>query len=84
MRPGASADFQTGVDRLDLSRIDANEFQSGNQAFTIVNQFTGVAGQLTVSSIFGNTFVTGDTDGDRAADFQIQITGVVNSTDITL
>jgi Ca2+-binding RTX toxin-like protein len=65
------ADFQSGIDRIDLSAIDANTLVAGNQAFTFVGSraFSRVAGQLRYSG----GILSGDTNGDGVADFEIQM-----------
>jgi len=67
-------DFTTGVDRIDLWRIDANTKQAGDQAFTFIgaSSFSGVPGQLR----FSNGVLSGDVDGNRTADFEIALSGV--------
>jgi Ca2+-binding RTX toxin-like protein len=67
------ADFLTGSDKVDLSRIDANTLLAGDQAFTWIgaSAFSGTAGQLRVRDEGGYRFVEGDTDGDGQADFAI-------------
>lgn len=59
-------------DRIDLATIDANSLVSGNQAFKWIDNdpFTA-AGQLRYSG----GMLSGSTDGDSAAEFQIQLTG---------
>ena len=51
---------------------------AGNQAFTFLGTgaFTGVAGQLRYEQVSGNTFISGDTNGDGVADFMIRVDGV--------
>lgn len=60
-------------DEIDLRSIDANTAVSGDQAFTFIgaNSFTGAAGQLR----FSGDICRGDIDGDRGADFELQILG---------
>jgi serralysin len=77
------ADFSgsTGeLDRIDLRTIDANSEKNGNQAFKFIDgaNFTKKAGQLQViqDAINGVTIVQGDINGDRKADFQIELTGL--------
>lgn len=62
-------------DRLDLSGIDANSRVGGDQAFTFIatSPFSGQAGQLQ----FADDILSGDTNGDRRADFRI---GLINVT----
>lgn len=59
-------------DRIDLTGVDANSLVSGNQAFKWIgnNAFTA-AGQLRYSG----GILSGNTDGDAAAEFEIQLTG---------
>jgi Ca2+-binding RTX toxin-like protein len=70
------ADLLTG-DRIDLSAIDANSSSRGDQAFssTLVGGFTGARAQLQVTQATGHVIVAGDIDGNRVADFEIQILG---------
>jgi Ca2+-binding RTX toxin-like protein len=68
-------DFTFGVDKIDLSRIDADITTADDQAFSFIGQqaFGNVAGQLRTEydSATGRWLVQGDTDGDGQADFQI-------------
>lgn len=69
-------DFGRGQDKLDLSSLDANTLRAGNQAFRFVG--TGVpdaAGEVGFARSGGDTFVRGNTDGDAAVEFEIQLTG---------
>ena len=70
-------DFTSGVDKIDLRGIDANTRLSGNQAFSFIGStaFTGKAGQLNFS---GGT-LSGDINGDKAADFQISLLSVAST-----
>ncbi len=67
-------DFERGLDRIDLSGIDANLGQAGNQSFSFIGSagFTGSAGQLR----FANGVVSGDVNGNGQADFQIAVNGI--------
>ena len=60
------AGFQGGLDKVDLSRIDANANAGGDQAFTWIgsNAFSGSAGQLRTYEQGGYRWIAGDTDGD--------------------
>ena len=86
--PGAArdviTDFLPGTDRIDLSTLDASSLLRGNQAFGYIGagDFTGVAGQLH----FVGGVLSGDVNGDRVADFEIALPGVVtlSSTGIAL
>ncbi len=75
-------DFASGSDKLDLSAIDANVFRKGNQAFTWVDtaNFTGLTGQLREFEKDGKHYIAGDTNGDRVADFTIEIVGTKDLT----
>jgi hypothetical protein len=68
-------------ERIDLSAIDADEAQDGNQAFNFIGtaDFSHIAGELRVVQDGDNWFVQGDVDGDGAADLVIQVT---NNPDI--
>jgi len=71
------ADF-AGADVVDVSAIDANTNFGGNQVFTYIGGagFTA-AGQLRFIDNGVNGFILGDTDGDGAADLNIQVDGVL-------
>jgi Ca2+-binding RTX toxin-like protein len=71
-------DFQDGLDRIDLSGIDANVTVGGNQAFSFVgtNAFTAAAQVRFVQDAANDrTFVEGSVDGDLAPEFQIELVG---------
>lgn len=65
------------TDLIDLHRIDADAGAPGDQAFHQVGAFTGAAGELTVAYDAGTglTTISGDVDGDGAADLAITATG---------
>jgi Ca2+-binding RTX toxin-like protein len=81
-------DFTQGGDLIDLAAIDANSVMSGNQGFTWRGDhaFAGTAGELHVvrdnQPGHGNdrTIVEGDVNGDRVADFRIELSGLHNLT----
>lgn len=66
----------TEGDRIDLSPVDARDGGADN-AFTFIGTagFSGVAGQLQYQIANGDTLVSGDTNGDRMADFMIVLSG---------
>jgi Ca2+-binding RTX toxin-like protein len=68
-------------DVIDLSAIDANTALSGNQAFTMVSVWTGVAGQAKAVYWAASDYTTLmlDTNGDKAPDFALIINGNVTS-----
>ena len=73
-------DFTPGTDKIDLSALDANGAAPLNGTFqfqaTQGAAFTGVAGQLHYFASAGNTIIEGDFNGDKVADFQIELTGL--------
>jgi len=71
-------DFMHLVDKIDLVMIDANAHLAGNQAFSLIKAgaFSGHAGELHALVAAGNTIVEGDVNGDKVADFQIQLNGI--------
>lgn len=74
-------------DKIDLRAIDANEHTTRNDPFTVVEAFTGRAGQLVLTSTDAGWLVQGDTDGRDGADFAIlvrQVDGPLVSTDFVL
>jgi Ca2+-binding RTX toxin-like protein len=72
------ADFQRGSDKIDLASIDAKASVAGDQAFSFVGTkaFTA-AGQLHYLYDGSNTIVQADMNGDKVADFEIQLTGKI-------
>jgi Ca2+-binding RTX toxin-like protein len=69
-------DWATG-DKIDFSKLDAIASTSTNDAFTFVGSgaFTA-AGQLHYVQSGGQTFVEGDMNGDRIADFSLALSGL--------
>ncbi len=80
-RPGSGrdviTDFHHLTDKIDLSGIDADTTTAGDQAFHWVGSaaLTG-PGELGFFTSGGNTIILASTDGDRGAEFQIQLNGV--------
>ncbi len=60
-------------DRIGLSGIDANTAISGDQAFVFKGTaaFSGTNGELRFEKQASDTYVYGDTNGDKVADFVI-------------
>ncbi|HVX57770.1 MAG TPA: hypothetical protein VHA37_08635 [Candidatus Saccharimonadales bacterium] len=76
----AASDRISGLDAkdvFDLSGIDADTTQDGDQAFTRVHGFDGHAGELWLhfDHDSGDTFLDADVDGDGQADFRVTILG---------
>jgi serralysin len=67
-------DFRRGSDHIDLRAIDANTKVAGDQAFAFIGKtaFHGKAGELR----FADGIVSGDTNGDKIADFGITVAGL--------
>ncbi|WP_439594812.1 FG-GAP-like repeat-containing protein [Falsiroseomonas sp.] len=67
-------------DVIDLTGFDADLTQAGVQAFAFhgvtSSMQTARAGELWVYVFGGETYLIGGIDGDRARDFQIEITGL--------
>jgi serralysin len=74
-------DFTSGVDLIDLSAIDAIAASSSYDLFRFLgtSAFDGSAGELDYfyNSSLGVTVLQGDTNGDRVADFAIDLSGNV-------
>lgn len=65
------------LDKIDLSAIDADHTQDGDQAFHLVSELTGQAGEIayTYDGSSERTTLAADVDGDGAADMEIVIDG---------
>jgi serralysin len=75
--------FNHSQDRIDLSGIDAVAGGADN-AFSWIGAaaFSGVAGQLRSFNSGGFHYLAGDVNGDSVADFTIQTTTAIVTTDI--
>ena len=75
------ADFQQGVDKIDLHFVDAKTSVGnlGNQDFSFIggNAFSA-QGQIRVFTENGNTIVQANNDADLFAEGEIQLTGNIN------
>jgi len=72
-------DFAKGIDKIDVSAIDAKSGVAGNQAFHFIEgAFTHAKGELHAVNSGPNSVVSGDVNGDGHADFAILIEGVHN------
>ncbi|MFD0987425.1 M10 family metallopeptidase C-terminal domain-containing protein [Methyloligella solikamskensis] len=67
-------DFETGIDLIDLSSIDAKT-GAGNHAFNWIGgqNFHGVKGEIHYKLVGEHALVEGDIDGDGKADLQIVV-----------
>ncbi len=70
-------DFESGVDKIDLSQIDANTQLQGNQSFFLTDRFIKAPGVLAVRNLYpyavGVYTLLGDVDGDQRVDFYLQV-----------
>ncbi len=74
--PDIIEDFVHGIDKIDLSAIDANTKRAGDQAFV----FAGSSTTLTANGVSwfesgGNTVVRVDVDANKTADLQLTLLG---------
>jgi Ca2+-binding RTX toxin-like protein len=62
-------------DLIDLHAIDANEKKGGNQNFTFIgtDSFSGHAGELRYVKGADDSYIYGDTDGDKKIDFALHL-----------
>lgn len=82
-------DFVNGVDRIDLSRIDANSLIAGDQAFAFIGTaaFNGQRGVVRYDiGTPGETHILFDTNGDKIADFDLKLVGthIMDTVDFML
>lgn len=73
-------DFASGLDRINLSALDASSQLKGNQSFTFIGSeaFTGHAGELRLDlSDPLVTHIYADVDGDKIPDLQIDLSGSI-------
>ncbi|WP_417723237.1 M10 family metallopeptidase C-terminal domain-containing protein [Salipiger sp.] len=70
-------DFEEAVDRIEISRLDADITQPFKQDFTFVgaHRFSGTAGELRSVVLGDRTLVQADLDGDGVSDFDIELSG---------
>lgn len=67
------ADFTSGVDKIDLSALDAIPSTAANDMFSFIGTaaFAGIAGQLRWEVRHEQLWLEGDIDGDALGDFAI-------------
>jgi serralysin len=75
--PDLLADFTSGVDKIDLSAIDAIAGTGADDAFTFIGTtaFSSQAGQLRFDAANGMVHILGDVDGNGLADLHIVVIG---------
>ncbi|WP_158025947.1 calcium-binding protein [Pararhizobium arenae] len=66
-------------DKIDLSDMDASTKAAGNQAFSFIETraFSGKAGELRYEKKASDTYIYGDLDGNKKADFAIHLDDAV-------
>lgn len=69
-------DFEPGLDRIDLSRIDADVTLAGNQTFEWIGtgRFSD-AGQLRYTTSGDRTIIMGNLDADSTPEFRLELDG---------
>lgn len=86
----AIADFRPGTDHIHLSAIDANGAAAGHRFIFLATEgagFNGARGLLRFVEIDAagtdndKTIIEGDINGDRQADFQLELAGLKNLTE---
>jgi hypothetical protein len=72
----------THADQIDLHLIDARKTPDGDQAFKFIGaqHFSGHEGQLRYVETRSDTYIYGDTDGDKRADFAIHLDDAMKLT----
>ena len=67
-------------DKIHLSSIDANALKGGNQAFEFIGTraFSGEAGELQYRKAYSDTYVSGDVNGDKIADFTVHFEDAID------
>jgi hypothetical protein len=71
--------LQSQSDKISLSALDANTMLAGDQAFSFIGtaNFSQSAGQLRYYQSGGDTYVSGDVNGDGVGDFAIAVDALV-------
>jgi Ca2+-binding RTX toxin-like protein len=65
-------DFETGIDKINVSLIDANPAVSGNQAFSFIGGGSfNDEGQIRAVGLNGGTLIQFNTAGNTVTDFEI-------------
>lgn len=75
-------DFEAGIDLIDLSNIDAQQFTAGDQDFAFIgsDRFSNTQGELRAVVINSNTLIQADIDGDGISDMDILLNGAMTLT----
>ncbi len=78
-------DFLVGTDKINVSQLDANAIGgTADDSFTFIATrgaaFTGAPGEIKFFTQNGNTVVAFNLNADTVAEFQIELTGIVDPT----
>jgi serralysin len=68
-------DFTRGLDRIDLSGIDANDATAGNDGFSYIGADAFSSSDATGELRLEDGVIYGSTDADAAAEFSIEVVG---------
>jgi Ca2+-binding RTX toxin-like protein len=82
------ADFEQGIDKIDLHFLDANKTTAADDAFTFVGTniltgFSGNPGELHAFWSAVGQIVEGDVNGDKKADFSIELSDPTHAITLT-
>jgi hypothetical protein len=80
------ADFEPGIDKINFALIDANKTTPGEDIFNFIGTntpFTGSAGQLHAFWSAIGQIIEGDVNGDKKADFSIEIADPTHAITLT-
>ena len=81
---GELPDYIMDFSQADGDVIDLHEFEGfiEMQSFSLIGtaDFSGAAWQLRYEHVSGETVISGDTDGDTQADFEIHCVGTIDLT----
>lgn len=77
--PDMIMDFETGVDKIDLTQLAISS--NNSTPLNFVDHFTGVAGQATINYTAANnqSVLLADLNGSGIANFRVDIVGQINA-----
>jgi len=77
--PDLIKDFTQGEDLIGLTRLQLHG-PGPAQHLSLVDGFTGAAGEVTVDVLSGSTMIYADLNGDKVADFALELSNPVHLT----
>jgi Ca2+-binding RTX toxin-like protein len=77
--PDLIKDFTPGEDVMDLRPLLGYSF-GGQQHLSLVDDFTGAGREVTVDVLSGSTMIYADLNGDKVADFTLQLSDPMHLT----